>query len=69
MDLYKIVPSLVADGHRKETQVAEALLRQIGEIYSDVCCRQYISESQNKVRLFDLVLQCRYCFGGELTIP
>ena len=26
MDSYKIVPSLVADGHRKETEVAEALL-------------------------------------------
>ena len=69
MDSYKIVPSLEADGHRKETQVAEALLGQIGEIYSDVCCRRYISESRNTVRLFDRVLQCRYCFGGELTIP
>ena len=69
MDSYKIVPSLVADGHRKETQVAEALLGQIGEIYSDVYCRRYISESQNKVCLFDRVLQCRYCFGDELTVP
>ena len=38
MDSYKIVPSRVADGHQKETQVPEALLGQSGEIYSDLCC-------------------------------
>lgn len=68
MDWYKIVPSRVADGHQQETQVAEALLEQIGEIYGNVCCLRYIAKSQNKVRLFDRVLRCRYCFDGELNV-
>jgi len=43
-------PSRVADGHQQETQVAEALLEQIGEIYGNVCCLRYIAKSQNKER-------------------
>ena len=68
MDLYKIVPSQVAEGHQQEMQVAEAPLEQIGETYRNACCLRYISKSQNKVRLIHLVLHVAYFFGSELNV-